>query len=211
MPITSAPAAVPEAHERWLSGAGVAAPRRVALYEYSVRRIIAWRGDPDLLTLSRFEALSYVRMRNASFKPNGVHSRVKSSRVLLLVCGRSPHRQPGRTDAYLAARGARTTPDDQQVDHAGERQAVTVEALWRPRRGMSRSCCGQTPADVGNCSRAAPDPGRTRSNVLVLTCRCDTRGHHAKGGPMRSFVSYTSELPRPSPQQQRRWSVCPAT
>ena len=83
-------------------------PKTVALYEYSVRRIIAWRGDPDLLTLSRFEALSYVRMLNASFKPNGVHSRVKSIRACFSWCVAEefPTVNPVRTDAYLAARGA---------------------------------------------------------------------------------------------------------
>jgi integrase len=53
-------------------------PKTLEGYIYSLGQCQRWRGDDDLTTLSRFEALSYAKHLTDTYKPTGVASRLKA-------------------------------------------------------------------------------------------------------------------------------------
>jgi site-specific recombinase XerD len=64
----------------WLSALRAAGrrPATLAIYDYALGQLKAWRGDDDLAAVSRFEALAFARHLNETYKPSGVDSRLKA-------------------------------------------------------------------------------------------------------------------------------------
>jgi len=54
----------------------------LSIYRYAVKQLLEWRqGDPDLTTVTRVEALAFVRHLTDTYKPSGVLCRVKALRA----------------------------------------------------------------------------------------------------------------------------------
>ena len=66
--------------EIWLSALRAAGrrPKTLEIYNYALGQLKVWRGDDDLATMSRFEALAFAKHLNETFKPSGVDSRLKA-------------------------------------------------------------------------------------------------------------------------------------
>ena len=67
----------------WLAALRAAgrSPHTLASYSYAVEGLKAWRGDEDITTVQRLEALRYVQHLTDSFQPGGVALRVRSLRA----------------------------------------------------------------------------------------------------------------------------------
>lgn len=70
--------------EMWLSALRAAgrSPATLANYRHAVDKLAAWRGDPDVTTLSKFEALRFVQHLQDRYAPGGVSNRVRSLSAL---------------------------------------------------------------------------------------------------------------------------------
>jgi site-specific recombinase XerD len=69
----------------WLSAlrAQGRSPKTLVTYEHAVRQLREWRqADPDLSTLTRLEALAFVRHLGERFQSGGVATRVRSLRAM---------------------------------------------------------------------------------------------------------------------------------
>jgi integrase len=74
---------LPQADEMWLSALRAAgrSPHTFANYGHAVAKFKAWRGDDDITTASRFEALRFVQHLSDQYQPGGVANRVRSLRT----------------------------------------------------------------------------------------------------------------------------------
>jgi integrase len=116
----------------WLTALRAAgrSPKTLFIYDYAVGQLDDWRGDADLTTVSRFEALRFVQALTDQFKPSGVASRVKALRAFYNWCVAE---ELAATNPF--ARVTVTVPaDPRPTANAGQIEAMLANA----KRGRSR-------------------------------------------------------------------------
>jgi site-specific recombinase XerC len=78
MALDCVPTTTADAAEIWLSALRAAGRSRhtVANYRHAVDKLTAWRGDSDITTVSRFEAMRFVQHLSDNYQPGGVANRM---------------------------------------------------------------------------------------------------------------------------------------
>jgi site-specific recombinase XerC len=61
--------------------AAARSPHTLANYRHATDKLKAWRGDPDITTVSRVEAMRFVQFLSDNYRPGGVANRVRSLRT----------------------------------------------------------------------------------------------------------------------------------
>lgn len=79
---------IPEAHDLWLTSLAAQGrkPSTLAINSYAVKQLVEWRGNADLTSITRFEALAYTKWLGDQFQPGGVVTRLKSLRAFANWC-----------------------------------------------------------------------------------------------------------------------------
>ena len=170
-----------DAAEMWLSALRAAgrSPATLANYEHAVNKLKAWRGDGDVTSLTKFEALRFVQHLTDSYAPGGVSNRVRSLRACFswLLAEEIVESNPFARVKISVPEEAKTTADDEQIDrmlaHAkGNRRDLALLTLLVDSGARKREIAAVTVADLDLNSGTVRFPvSKTVIRTVPLTDR----------------------------------------
>lgn len=124
-----------DAADMWLAALAASgrSPRTLAIYGYAVRQLRAWRtAETPIETMTRIEAMAFVRHLTDTFQPVGVRTRIKALRAMynwLVAEGEAP--------ANPFARVTITVPDEAQPILSDELLDTILASAKRSRRDLA--------------------------------------------------------------------------
>src|SRR5215203_5886386 len=145
------------AAEVWLSALRAAgrSPATLSTYRQAVDKLAAWRGDRDVTTLTRFEALRFVQHLTDTYTPGGVANRVRSLRACFgwLLAEELVEVNPFARIKISVPEEAHTTATDEQIDrmvaHAkGNKRDLALLTLLADSGARKREVAAVTMADL---------------------------------------------------------------
>jgi integrase len=170
-----------DAAEMWLSALRAAgrSPSTLANYTHAVGKLAAWRGDRDITTVSRFEAVRFVQHLTDEYAPGGVSNRVRSLRACFswLLAEEIVESNPLARIKISVLEEAKTTADDEQIDrmlaHAkGNRRDLALLTLLVDSGARKREIAAVTVADLDLTSGTVRFPvSKTVIRTVPLTDR----------------------------------------
>ena len=135
----------PQVEEIWLSALRAAGrkPATLSIYRYSVEQLLEWRqGDTDLTTVTRVEALAFVRHLTDTFKPSGVLCRVKALRAFYswAVAEEMATTNPFTRITISVPEDPQPTASEDQIEAmlARAKRSARGPRLDHPARGLRR-------------------------------------------------------------------------
>jgi site-specific recombinase XerC len=92
-------------------------PHTLANYRHAVDKLTAWRGDVDVTTVSRFEAMRFVQHLTDIYTPGGVSNRVRALRACFswLLAEELVESNPFARIKITVPAEAQTTATDEQI------------------------------------------------------------------------------------------------
>ena len=195
---------VPQVEDLWLAAeGGQPFPATLTTYRSAITAFKHWRGEGDLITVTRGEAYAWVAWASQRWQPGGVAIRLRSLRALYGWLARSsssatpsrPSRSPCRTIRTSPPPTSRSTRCSGVPGPAGNATAMSpCSPCWSIPAPATR---GGEPRLFGR------QPRRCAAHVPRLE---DAGAHGAADRPLRGRPRAVAAHPRP---QRRRTVVVP--